>query len=72
MVVLTPQEKAAACCVVGAFILGIATQQYRAHHPRAVVARTMREQRAKKPSTKFQRNGVTPTPTAEEPDEDDD
>ncbi len=72
MIVLTPQEKAAACCVLGAFILGVATQQYRAHHRPTVVARAMREHGAKKPSTKFQRNGVTPTPAAEDPDEDDD
>ena len=34
--VLTPDEKKAVCCVIGAFLLGIVTMHYRAKHPRSV------------------------------------
>lgn len=33
--VLTPDEKRAAACVIGAFLLGLGTMYYRARHPRA-------------------------------------
>jgi len=35
--VLTPDEKKAVCCVIGALLLGLATMQYRAAHPRPPV-----------------------------------
>ena len=34
--VLTPDEKRATACVLGAFLLGLATMHYRADHPRKV------------------------------------
>jgi hypothetical protein len=46
--VLTPEEKRAAACVVGAFLLGLGTMQYRSKHPRPETAQTAKEQRAAK------------------------
>ena len=61
-VVLTPQEKKAAWCVIGAFALGLATQQYRATHPRTPAATAVQQQPGKKNTARFQR--VSPTPEA--------
>ena len=46
--VLTPEEKRAAACVVGAFLLGLATMHYRAKHPRPAPLPTAKEQREEK------------------------
>ncbi len=46
--VLTPDEKRAAACVLGAFLLGLATMQYRATYPRPPPAPTAKEQQAEK------------------------
>jgi hypothetical protein len=42
--VLTPEEKRAVACVVGAFLLGLGTMHYRARHPRAEAKPTAKEQ----------------------------
>ena len=46
--VLTPDEKRAAACVVGAFLLGLGTMHYRAKHPRPPPEPTAKEQQAAK------------------------
>jgi hypothetical protein len=45
--VLTPEEKQAIACIVGAFVLGLATMQYRANHPRPAAALAKKEQSTK-------------------------
>lgn len=44
--VLTPEEKRIVACVLAALILGLATQYYRAAHPRPPVPPTAQEERA--------------------------
>ena len=46
--VFTPDEKRAAACVVGAFLLGLGTMYYRARHPRPAPPPTPAEQRESK------------------------
>ena len=46
--VLTAEEKKAIACVLGAFLLGLGTMHYRAHHPRPAPPLTAKEQRAAK------------------------
>lgn len=46
--VLTPEEKKAVACVLGALALGLMTKQYRATHPRPPPAPTAKEERAAK------------------------
>ena len=46
--VLTPDEKKTAACVIGAFLLGLATMHYRAAHPRPAPPPTAKEQQAAK------------------------
>lgn len=46
--VLTAEEKKAAACVIGAVVLGLATMQYRATHPRTPRPPTAKEQRVAK------------------------
>ena len=48
--VLTPDEKRAVACVVGAFLLGLATMHYRAKHPRTPPPPSAKEQSAAKRS----------------------
>ena len=43
--VFTPDEKRAAACVLGAFLLGLGTMYYRARHPRPAPPQTPAEQR---------------------------
>lgn len=70
-IVLTPQEKAAAACVLGALLLGIATQQYRLHHPAVRVAVTPKARKAQKPAGEFHRESRSPKAPAQESDADD-
>ena len=70
-IVLTPQEKKAAFCVLGAFVLGVATQQYRAMHPRVAPAPAPTEQRGKKASSRFERVAPADAPAATDAGEDD-
>jgi hypothetical protein len=70
-IVLTPQEKAAAICVLGALLLGIATQQYRAHHPPPPRTPTLYGAKKKTPA-QFDRDRVAATPAAQDADDDDD
>lgn len=42
--VLTPEEKRAAACVIGALLLGLGTMFYRAKHPRPAPPPTAKEQ----------------------------
>ena len=44
--VLTPEEKKAVACVLGALLLGLATQHYRATHPRPPPPLTAKQQYA--------------------------
>jgi len=75
--VLTPDEKKAVCCVVGAFLLGVGTLQYRAAHPRSMPMPESNEQQvaAKAASTPRPRKArsttarPTPTPDREEEEE---
>ena len=63
--VLTSEEKKALACVAGAFILGLATMHYRAHHPRPAPPRTAKEAQAAKTRPKPkppERPSRTPTP----------
>ncbi len=46
--VLTLEEKKAIACVLGAFVLGLATMHYRATHPRPPPPLTPREEYAAK------------------------
>ena len=46
--VLTPDEKRAAACVAGAFLLGLGTMYYRSHHPRPAPPPSPAEQKAAK------------------------
>ena len=63
--VLTPDEKRAAACVIGAFLLGLATMQYRARHPRTPPAPTAQEQREAKRAVSRNRTARnTPAPRA--------
>lgn len=70
--VLTPQEKAAAACVVGALLLGIATQQYRLRHPLVRAAVTAKGRKAQKPPSEFHRDTHAAKAPAQEADDDDD
>jgi hypothetical protein len=63
--VLTPDEKRAAACVIGAFLLGLATMHYRAKHPRTPPAPTAKEQRdAKRSGSRPPASQSTPEPRA--------
>ena len=69
--VLTPDEKRAAACVIGAFLLGLATMHYRAKHPRTPPAPTAKEQREAKRAgsqSRAPRSTPRPRPAAVEPD----
>ena len=68
-IVLTPQEKAAFWSVGAAFVLGLATLQYRSSHAPAHREIANHRQIAKKTPAHFQR--ATPTPPAQEREEDD-
>lgn len=59
--VLTPEEKRAVACVVGAFLLGLGTMHYRATHPRAPATPTAKEQRAAK-ETAGKTSAAKPSP----------
>ena len=51
--VFTPDEKRAAACVLGAFVLGLATMYYRANNPRPPPPPSAAEQReAKRAATR--------------------
>jgi hypothetical protein len=58
--VFTPQEKKAIACLVGALLLGLATQHYREAHPRKPPPPSARqqyqEQRAKKAAAAYARS----------------
>jgi len=83
--VFTPQEKAAAACVVGALLLGFATKQYREAHPRKPPPLSARQQyqqqRAKKAAEAYARSARAeraagsqrsrPSPTPDEGEEKD-
>lgn len=63
--VLTPDEKCAAACVVGAFLLGLATMHYRAKHPRLPPPPSAKEERATKRAVSRPRAPrTTPSPRA--------
>ena len=63
--VLTPDEKRAAACVLGAFLLGLATLHYRANHPPTPPASSEKEQRAAKSAVTRSRGAQrAPTPRA--------
>lgn len=61
--VLTPDEKRAIACVVGAFVLGLATMSYRARHPRQPPPPTAAEQREAKRAAARARSS-RPSPAA--------
>ncbi len=52
LLVLTAEEKKAACCVFAALVLGLVTQHYRATHPQPAPPPTAREKRAAKVAAK--------------------
>ena len=66
--VLTPEEKRAAACVIGAFLLGLATMHYRARHPRpppVPIAKEQRDAKRAAPSrTPAQRETANPRAAA--------
>ena len=63
--VLTPDEKRAAACVLGAFLLGLATMHYRATHPRTPPEPVVKEQQEGKRATRrTQRLRASPAPPA--------
>lgn len=49
--VLTPDEKRAAACVIGAFLLGLGTMYYRSQNPRPPPPPSAAEQREAKRAT---------------------
>ena len=55
--VLTPEEKRAAACVIGAFVLGLGTMFYRAKHPRPAPPPTAKEQQDAKRNATRARTG---------------
>ena len=59
--VLTPDEKRAAACVLGAFLLGLGTMYYRARHPRPPPPPSAAEQREAKKATSRTRAAKTAT-----------
>ena len=64
--VLTPEEKKAAACVIGAFLLGLGTMHYRAKHPRPPPppsAKELREAKHAAARAKAGRNTARATPT---------
>ena len=65
--VLTPEEKRAVACIVGAFLLGLGTMHYRAKHPRVEPKPTVKEQRATKGAAKTNRPQVSPAPVRATP-----
>ena len=74
--VFTPDEKRAAACVVGAFLLGLGTMYYRARNPRPPAPSSAAEQReAKKAASRTRASkAVTQavsTPAAPRRDRDD-
>jgi hypothetical protein len=60
--VLTPEEKRAVACVLGAFLLGLGTMHYRAKHPRPQAAPAAKEEGAAK-GTAAATKRQTPSPT---------
>jgi hypothetical protein len=65
--VFTPDEKRAAACVVGAFLLGLGTMYYRAAHSRPSPAPSAAEQREAKKAASRARSGRPPSPPARTP-----
>lgn len=60
---LTPEEKRAAACVIGAFVLGLGTMFYRAKHPRPVSPPAAKEQQeAKRSASRARSARGAPTP----------
>ena len=53
--VLTPDEKRAAACVIGAFLLGLGTMYYRSQNPRPPPPASAAEQREAKRATTGER-----------------
>ena len=76
--VLTPDEKKAVCCVLGALVLGLVTMHYRAAHPRPApppAAAVNEEKAAASPATKKRKPAErrhTPQPQAPAPDREED
>ena len=67
--VFTPDEKRAAACVMGAFLLGLGTMYYRARNPRPPPPPSAAEQREAKKAASRTRAAksaprAVPTPTA--------
>ncbi len=62
-VVLTPQEKKAAVCVLGALLLGFGTKQYRESHSRPAATPTAGQERKTKKQTRTQRSILSPPPS---------
>lgn len=56
--ILTPDEKKAAACVIGAFLLGLGTMQYRAKNPRPAPSPSEKEQQAAKRSAASQKRSA--------------
>ena len=71
--VLTSEEKKVVACIVGAFVLGLATMHYRAQHPRPATAAAKQQQtkagrqtpKQTKTSTRVARTTPAPQPDDE-------
>ena len=62
-VVLTPQEKKAALCVLGALLIGFGTKQYRESHSRPAANPTTGQESKTKKQARTQRASPSPPPS---------
>ena len=69
--VLTPDEKRAACCIIGAFLLGLVTMYYRAKHPRTLPPPELEQHASKNAAKVRQPFAASPTPPSAPSEEED-